>query len=69
MNSSDVLVRLVAQVDVGKSAAFRWTHVGIREHELADAAAIRAASAPCTRRLPRLISLLALKDRGGRQRW
>ena len=50
----DILTRLASLDRAGKSVQFCWipSHVGIRGNELADAAARRAASAPCTRRLP-----------------
>ena len=50
----DVLRRLTSVERGGKSVEFCWipSHVGIDGNELADAAARRAASAPCTRRLP-----------------
>ena len=50
----DVLSRLTALDQGGKTVKFCWipSHVGIAGNELADAAARRAASVPCTRRLP-----------------
>ena len=50
----DILSRLTALNQAGKSIQLCWipSHVGIPGNELADAAARRAASAPCTRRLP-----------------
>ena len=50
----DILTRLTSLDRAGKSILFCWipSHVGITGNELADAAARRAASAPCTRRLP-----------------
>ena len=48
----DILVRLSMLDEAGKSISFFWvpSHVGLRGNELADAAANRAASVPCTRR-------------------
>ena len=50
----DILTRLTSVEQSGKSVRFCWipSHVGIEGNELADAAARRAAAAPCTRRLP-----------------
>ena len=50
----DILARLSAIDQTGKSVQFCWipSHVGITGNERADAAARRAASVPCTRRLP-----------------
>ena len=50
----DILVRLTSLDQAGKAVQFCWipSHVGITGNELADAAARRAASAPCTRRFP-----------------
>ena len=50
----DILTRFTALNQTGKSVQFCWipSHVGIAGNELADAAARRAASAPCTRRFP-----------------
>ena len=50
----DILSRLTSLDQVGKSVRFCWipSHVGIAGNELADAAARRAASNPCSRRLP-----------------
>ena len=50
----DVLSRLTALDQGGKTVKFCWipSHVGIAGNELADSAARRAASVPCTRRLP-----------------
>ena len=50
----DILTRLTSLNQTGKSVQFCWipSHVGIAGNELADAAARRAASAPCTRRFP-----------------
>ena len=50
----DILVRLSAIDQTGKSVQFCWipSHVGITGNERADAAARRASSVPCTRRLP-----------------
>ena len=50
----DILKRLNSLKLAGKSIRFCWipSHVGITGNELADAAARRAASAACTRRLP-----------------
>ena len=49
----DILARLTSLDRAGTSVQFCWipSHVGISGNELADAAARRAASAPCTRRL------------------
>ena len=50
----DILTRLTSLDVAGKSIQFCWipSHVGVSGNELADAAARRAACAPCTRRLP-----------------
>ena len=50
----DILARLQSVEQSGKSVQFCWipSHVGVHGNELADAAARRAAAAPCTRRLP-----------------
>ena len=50
----DIIARLASLSHAGKSIQFCWipSHVGIVGNELADAAARRAASASCTRRLP-----------------
>ena len=50
----DILTRLTSLDRAGKYIQFCWipSHVGITGNELADAAAKRAACAPCTRRLP-----------------
>ena len=50
----DILVRLTALDEAGISVTFCWipSHVGIRGNDAADAAAKRAAAAPCTRRFP-----------------
>ena len=50
----DILSRLTSVERAGKFIQFCWipSHVGIRGNELADAAARRAAAAPCLRRLP-----------------
>ena len=50
----DILKCLTALELSGKSIKFCWipSHVGIPGNEMADAAARRAASAPCTRRFP-----------------
>ena len=50
----DVLTRPTSLDRAGKDVQFCWipSHVGIAGNELADTAARRAASAPCTRRLP-----------------
>ena len=50
----DISARLSAMDQTGKSVQFCWipSHVGITGNERADAAARRAASVPCTRRLP-----------------
>ena len=50
----DILSLLASLDQIGKSVQFCWipSHVGIKGNELADAAARRATSAPCTRRLP-----------------
>ena len=50
----DILTRLTSLDRAGRSIQFCWipSHVGITGNELADAAARRAACAPCTRRLP-----------------
>ena len=50
----DILTRVTSLDRAGKSVQFCWipSHVGITGNELADAAARRAACAPCTRRLP-----------------
>ena len=50
----DILKRLTSLGRAGKYVKFCWipSHVGIHGNELADAAARRAASAPCTRRFP-----------------
>ena len=52
--AQDILSRLKSLQQAGKSVQFCWipSHVGIAGNELADAAARRAASVPCTRRLP-----------------
>ena len=49
----DILSRLTSLDRAGKSVQFCWipSHVGITGNELADAAARRAASAHCTRRM------------------
>ena len=50
----DILKCLTSLERAGKAIKFCWipSHVGISGNELADNAAKRAASAPCTRRLP-----------------
>ena len=50
----DILRRLTSLERDGKSIRFCWipSHVGVSGNEHADAAARRAAAAPCTRRLP-----------------
>ena len=50
----DILNRLTSLDQAGKVVRFCWipSHVGIHGNERADAAARRAASAPCVRRLP-----------------
>ena len=50
----DILSRLTSLDRAGKIVRFCWvpSHVGIAGNEFADAAARRAASAACTRRLP-----------------
>ena len=50
----DIIARLTSLDWEGKSIQLCWipSHVGITGNELADAAARRAASAPCTHRLP-----------------
>ena len=50
----DILLRLSALHQVGKSVQFCWTpsHVGITGNELADAAARQASSVQSTRRFP-----------------
>ena len=50
----DIIARLATLSHAGKSIQFCWipSHVGIVGNELVDAAARRAASASCTRRLP-----------------
>ena len=50
----DIIARLASLSQAGKSIQFCWipSHVGIVGNELADAAARRAASAFCIRRLP-----------------
>ena len=50
----DILTRLTSLNHAGKSIQFCWipSHVGVTGNEFADAAARRAACAPCTRRLP-----------------
>ena len=50
----DILSRLTSVEQSGKTIKFCWipSHVGITGNELADAAARRAAAAPCLRRLP-----------------
>ena len=50
----DILTRLTSLDRAGKTVKFCWipSHVGIAGNELADAAARRAAGAPCTRHLP-----------------
>ena len=50
----DILKCLTSLGRDGKSVQFCWipSHVGISGNEFADAAARRAAAAPCTRRLP-----------------
>ena len=50
----DILSLLTSVNRAGKTVKFCWipSHVGIAGNELADAAARRAASAACTRRLP-----------------
>ena len=49
----DILTRLKSLDRAGISVQFCWvpSHVGISGNEIADAAARRAAAAPCTRRL------------------
>ena len=49
----DILSRITSIHRAGKSVQLCWvpSHVGIAGNELADAAARRAASAPCTRRV------------------
>ena len=51
--AQDILSRLKSLQQAGKSVQFCWipSHVGVAGNELADAAARRAASVPCTRRL------------------
>ena len=50
----DILSCLISLDRAGKTVKFCWipSHVGIAGNELADAAARRASSAGCTRRLP-----------------
>ena len=68
----DILVRLTALDEAGKSVTFCWipSHVGIRGNELADAAARRAAAAPCTRRFPLPArDFFSAISRFGQSRW